>query len=236
MAAVLACGSGAVLSYRSAAALWRIRPSARGRIDVTLPRSVAARPGIEPHRCRIRSDETTVESGIPVTTAARTLLDLASVLDRRQVARAWREVDLLELAGALSVADLVGRHPRRRGTHTIGALLADRQIGIAITRSELEDRFLEFLRSVGVPRPQVNVPVEGLEVDCVWRGHGLIAELDGRRFHRTHDAFERDRARDRVLQTAGWRVIRITWRQLHLQPERLASDLNILLRRSPLRF
>ena len=95
--------------------------------------------------------------------------------------------------------------------------------------SEFELRFLEFLDSAGLPSPQTNVLVEGLEVDCLWREQRLVLELDGRDFHATRAAFERDRERDRILQVAGWRPVRITWRQLHGSPGRLARDLQRLL-------
>ena len=85
----------------------------------------------------------------------------------------------------------------------------------------------------GIERPQTNVPllVEGrwIEVDCVWRRQCLIVELDGRETHGTAHAFENDRARDRALITAGWHVMRITWRQLHDEPEAIARDLRAFL-------
>ncbi len=92
-------------------------------------------------------------------------------------------------------------------------MLAEGRIGTAVTKSELEERFLRFLADWGLPRPELNasIAVRGgfVEADCVWRASRLIAELDGRAVHDTAAAFERDRARDRVLNAAGWRVVRI---------------------------
>lgn len=103
-----------------------------------------------------------------------------------------------------------------------------------ITRSELEERFLRFVRHWALPRPEVNasVKVRGIwfEVDCSWPEDRVVVELDGRQVHATASAFETDRARDRALAVAGWRVVRITWRQLHEEPGALAADLRALLR------
>lgn len=113
------------------------------------------------------------------------------------------------------------------------AILAGADVGATITRSELEDRFIAFLESAGLPRPQTNASLHAaglwLEVDCLWRAERLIVELDGFAFHGSADAYERDRARDRALSVAGWRVVRVTWRQLHDAPGALAADLHRLL-------
>ena len=97
------------------------------------------------------------------------------------------------------------------------------------TRSLLEDDFLAFLRRVGLPRPRVNPNLHGYECDCAWPEHGVIVELDGHAVHGTRDAFERDRARDRTLNAHGWRVVRVTWRQLRQEPDALAADLRRML-------
>jgi very-short-patch-repair endonuclease len=117
---------------------------------------------------------------------------------------------------------------------TIKAILAAADMGSMPTRSELEDRFLDFLERHRLPRPQVNASLEirgrWVECDCTWRESRLIVELDGRSTHDTAAAFERDRERDRVLSADGWWVVRVTWRQLHLDENRLATDLHRLLR------
>jgi very-short-patch-repair endonuclease len=124
------------------------------------------------------------------------------------------------------------RHPRRPGVPRLRAVLASGRVGI-VTRSELESRFLALVTAAGLPAPRVNarIPAGGrrFEVDCVWPEPRVAVELDGHAYHSTRAAFERDRARDRLLQAAGWRVIRITWRQLHDEPEAVMADLKRLL-------
>jgi REase_MTES_1575 len=234
MAAVLAAGPGAVLSHRSAAALWGLRHTRRARIEVTVPRSLRPRPGIQVHRGHLLDDEVGAVHRIPVTTVSRTLLDLASLVDAVQLERALDRAEALRLADHAALADLIARHPRRSGTRALRALLATRSIGATVTRSELEDRFLAFLDDAVLPRPEVNVPLElgpgaWIEADCIWRNQRLIVELDGHAAHATPRAFERDRSRDRALQAAGWHVVRITWRQLHDEPSTVAADLRTLL-------
>jgi very-short-patch-repair endonuclease/predicted transcriptional regulator of viral defense system len=234
MAAVLAIGGDAVLSHSWAAGLWGIRHPANSRIEVTAPRRVRPPTGVKVHRRTLPADEVTVLRAIPVTTVPRTLLDLATILDGRQVERAIEEAEVRRLDDALSIAELVERYPGRRGTGVIGAILAADRIGLTITRSELEERFLALLECHSLPGPELNVPIEvrgsWIEVDCVWRRSQLIVELDGHASHGTAAAFERDRARDRALHAVGWRVLRITWRQLHREPDQIAADLRPLLR------
>ena len=233
MAAVLASGPDAVLSHRSAACLWGIRPSTGRQVDVTVPRWRRARDGIEVHESALPADEVTTVLGISVTTVPRTVFDLGTVLGRRQTERALHEAEVLRLADDLSVADLVARYPRRAGVRTAKAVLAARRHGLAVTRSELEEHFLGFLEEAGLPRPEVNVALQvagsWLEVDCVWRPQRVVVELDGHAFHGTVLAYERDRKRDRLLIAAGWRVVRVTWRQLHDDRDAVASDLRALL-------
>ena len=230
MAAVLAGGPGAVLSHRSAAELWGLRQSSRGRIEITVATSLRVRPGIDAHRATLALDEVTVHDGIPVTTVPRTLLDLAAVVPPAQVERAIHEAEVLRLWDPLSLADLLERHPGARGTAAMREMIERAKQGLEVSRSELENRFLTLIAEKNLPRPQTNVLVEGYEVDCVWREQRLIVELDGHATHATREGFERDRARDRRLQAAGWRVVRITWRQLHDDPHAVAADLAALLR------
>ena len=141
--------------------------------------------------------------------------------------------EALRLTDALSLPDMVARHGRRHGVPALRRILDADRIGAALTRSELEARFLAFLDAHGLPRPRVNVQIETgggwLEVDGVWLRERLIVELDGYAHHGTRAAFERDRERDRALQAAGWRVVRITWRQLHERPTAVAAELRAIL-------
>ena len=233
MAAVLAFGPTAVLSHRSAAALWGLRPTARSRIEVTVPNWRRARQAVQVHVASLLPDEATVEKGIPVTTVTRTLLDLASLLDRRQVERAINEAEVRRLADPLSLEDLIARHRRRAGTRVLKHILASGALGEGVTRSELEERFLELVDRAGLPRPELNASVEvagrWIECDCLWRQRRVVVELDGHAYHRTRAAYERDRVRDRSLQAAGWRVVRVTWRHLHEGRLELVADLQALL-------
>lgn len=224
MAATLACGPKAVLSHQSAAALWAIRPTAKARIDVTVPQQLRSRPGLHPHRAVLPADEITVHDGIPTTTPARTLLDLAAVVPKQTLERALDEAEVLRLPGPNTLVD---RYPRRRGTANLRALLLNAR-SPTLTRTDLEARFVTFLDEWGFDRPPINTIIEEYEVDAAWREARLIVELDGFEVHGTRAAFERDRARDRRLQAAGWRVVRITSRQLDGSAE-LAQELRKLL-------
>jgi len=212
MAAVLAAGDGAVLSHRAAADLWEIRPWS-GYPEVTASRSKVI-PEVITHRSLVAKHEQTLRNGIPVTTPTRTLYDLAAVLGQDELERAHREALVLGLPLKLDGT----RRP------AIRELLADRP-----TKHELERRFRRFLRRHRLPLPETNVQLPFGEADCVWRENRLTVELDGYDVHRSRSAFERDRARDREAALLGWRVVRITWRQLRDEPARLAADLRLLL-------
>jgi hypothetical protein len=234
MAAVLYCGHGAVLSHRSAAALWRIRSPSGRAIEVTAPVRSGSRGSIHWHHAMLPADEVTTEDGIPVTTPTRTIFDLSVVLSVDAVERAMREAERLRLYDSLSLEDLLARYPRRRGVCAIRECLhRRRELPEGVSREELEARFVIFLDRAGLPRPQANawltVRERRFQVDCLWRAQRLIAELDGHATHGTRMAFESDRERDRLLHVAGWRVVRITWRQLHQEPEAISSDLRKLL-------
>jgi very-short-patch-repair endonuclease/predicted transcriptional regulator of viral defense system len=228
MAAVLAGDVGAVLSHRSAAALWGVRDTARLDIEITAPRE-RDRPGIQAHRTQLPADEVTTHRGIPVTTPARTLLDLAAVLDGHRLARAAERAEVLRLTSPTSLAALVARYPRRPGTPALKRLIDDHRIQPTITRSKLERRFLTLLDANDLPRPLTNTPIDRYEADFAWPAHHLVVELDGYETHGTRHAFERDRARDRALQAQGWRVVRVTWRQLHDDRAAIAAELRALL-------
>ena len=208
MAAVLACGDRAVLSHRSAAALWGIQSPLKGPIDVTIPGTSGrkTRVGIVLHRSTtLAASSCTRCLGIPVTTPDRTLADLRPVLSPAQLAAAIREAEFRELVIPAEVA--TGR-----------------------ARSELEQRFLTLCRRHRLPQPVVNARVDRYEVDFLWADHGVIAELDGWESHRTRSAFEGDRARDARLAILGYRVVRFTWRQVERDPREVSGTIRSLLR------
>ena len=231
VAAVLAIGDDAALSHRSAAELWGIRGS-HWQIDVTCPRALRQRGGMTLHRHPLPADEVVVRDGIRVTSPPRTLLDLAGVLGPQQLRRAYEQAEILRLDSTLSLGRLIERHENRKGTNALCGLLGSQALP-AITKRELEERFLTTIRAGGLPEPRTNTVVEGLEVDAFWPAARLVVELDSRGFHLNRIAFERDRERDRKLMLAGYRVVRITWRQLHDDPARIVRDLRQLIRSAP---
>ena len=226
MAAVLACGSNAVLSHRSAAALWRIVPRWPWPVDVTAP-TRRRHPGIRVHRSPLAN--TTTRHGIPATTPAQTLLDLADVLDDRQLARAVNEAYVLNLTTPDELAALLTRSPGRRTSRLKLHTNATRP-----TRSHLEDDFLRFVKRHRLPVPEVGPRIAGRHtVDFIWREQRLIAELDSWNFHHTKQAFETDRDRDADHLTEGFRTIRITHERLEQNPLKEADRLRTLLRQRP---
>jgi very-short-patch-repair endonuclease len=230
IAAVLAAGPGAVLSHASAAALWALRPSASALVDVTVPARSGRRrrPKIRIHRTgRLAPDEVTRHLGIPVTTVARTLLDLMDTFSKQQTKRAPDEAEHLGLLDLTSLRAVVHANPGRRGT----ALLTLAGAAPERTRSPLEDRLLELIERHGLPRPQVNERVTGHEADFVWTEQKLIVETDGRGAHLTRAAFENDRLRDRANLRAGYSTIRLTDKALDDEAT-VVADLRARLRSS----
>jgi very-short-patch-repair endonuclease/predicted transcriptional regulator of viral defense system len=222
MAAVLAYGEGATVSHRSATSLWRLLPypAHDGTVDVTVPARYAKhRPGIRVHRVRcLPSGERTKLDGIPITTPARTLLDLAAVAPSRALEQAMAEAERRLLARRSELAALLSRYPGRPGSRVLRVLL-EADEGPALTRSEAEERFLSLIRKAGLPAPSVNARLGPYEVDFLWREAGLAVEVDGFAFHADRASFEADRRRDADLASRGVTVVRVTWRQIVDQPE-----------------
>lgn len=197
LAAVLACGEGAVLSHLSAAAHWRLLPHAGGPVHVTIPDrgSRRRRRGIHIHRSSVLGfQETTRHRGIPVTNPGRTLADLRRAEPPELGRRAARQAAVFGLNTGDDGDD-------------------DR------TRSELERRAIWLFQRHRIPLPEVNVYVAGLLVDFLWRPEWLIVEVDGWRYHRGRDAFEDDRGRDARLRQLGFEVLRFSYRQVFEEPE-----------------
>jgi very-short-patch-repair endonuclease len=233
MAAVLAAGPDAVLSHRAAAALWGIRRSERSAIDVTCPRRLDI-PGVDSHRTVLPPDEVTVHDGIPVTNPARTLFDLAAVVTPQQLRHALNEAEIRRLASPLPLDALIARHPRRKGTQALRrALEHERTTGETVIRSRFETKFLDFADRYGLPRPKMNEPLGSYEPDALWPEQRVVVELDSYGIHATRQSFESDRERDRDLTLAGYRVIRITWRQLTDDADALAEQLSGILAATP---
>jgi very-short-patch-repair endonuclease len=234
MAAVLACGPGAVLSHRTAGQFWGIVPRSPIAPEVTRPASFRGRPGIRGHQAMLPDDEIEVVGGIPVTSVSRTLFDLAAIQTERQLERAMNEAKVRRRTSRLSLPQLLARYPGRRGAVNLGGLLVSKRPG-GITRNDFEELFVAFLDANGLPRPRLNatLSIRGrfLKPDCIWDEQRLLLELDGREVHGTEQAFEDDRQRDRILLAEGWRSTRVTWRQLRDEPAAIATDLRRLLAR-----
>jgi very-short-patch-repair endonuclease len=234
MAAVLFCGPEAVLSHRSAAALWGIRPQSGRAIEVTTASKSRSRGGIQRHFALLPADEMMTRHRIPVTIVPRTLFDLAVVEPVDRVESAMREAEFLRLENRLSLPDLLARYPGRQGSRAIRECLARRaELPEGRTRSWLEERFLPFLRRHRLPRPQFNPWIQAggrsFQVDCLWPEASVVVELDGFAAHGTRIAFREDRARDRILRVAGYGVTRIAPEQLEEEPAAIAADLRALL-------
>jgi very-short-patch-repair endonuclease len=230
-AAVLAYGEGALLSHRSAATLWGLARRRSPLIDITATtgrQGVQRREGIFIHRGRLHVEDRAVRGGLPITTVARTLFDLAELVNIKRLESAWEEADRLGLLELRAVEQVCERGYGRRALRPIRRLLAEARAA-TITRSPLEDEFAAFCRDHNLPTPSFNTTVLGFEVDALWPRQRLAAELDSWEFHRHRAAFERDRARDSALQVAGYRIIRITHRRVHGEADKLAAEIRALL-------
>jgi hypothetical protein len=239
MAAVLAAGEGAALSHRDAAALHGILPpGSHQRTEVTTTGRAATTDRIRVCPTTVLDgEETTTRRGIPVTTVARTLVDLAHTVTKDRLAKALNEAERLHLldANALerSLAKTAERHGRGyRATREALAELAE--TGVVFTRSELEERFLSLVVTpYGLPRPLTNASIEGMEFDAVWREQRVVVELDGWSSHHTRRAFQEDRERSNELTAKGYRVLRFTYADVSRRPERIAHRVARALRYPP---
>jgi Protein of unknown function (DUF559)/Transcriptional regulator, AbiEi antitoxin len=226
MAAVLACGAGALLSHLSAAGLWEIAAGRPGRIDVIVRRhGPRARPGIAIHRPReLLGHDRRSRNGIPLTAPSRTLLDLAGVLRKRALCEAIQAADRRNLLDVDDLIKLAHESRGRAGTGTLLSLLSEYR-PLPETGSWLEHRFLPLVDAGGIARPAVDVVVEWFEVDCLWPTERVIVELDSYGFHRDPHTFESDRRRDVALQLAGYIVLRFTYRRVVGEPGAMIAEL-----------
>lgn len=229
IAAVFAAGEGATLGYRSAGALCNLRPQNTGPVEIIVSRrGVKPQRGIRIHTTRsLHPDDLTRRDGIPCTTPARTIVDLAAVLPSHAMRRVLENAQIERIFDLTAITAALNRAPGRKGTGTLRTLLTDLAPEPPRTRSDFEAAFLTLIAQADLPSPTVNGYVNGYEVDFHWPDAKLIVETDGRGTHGTEVAFERDRQRDLELKLADWDVIRITWRQLTREPHNVVA----LLRR-----
>jgi len=224
MAAVLAYGPGALLSHYPAAVLWELRPPPAHEMHVIVAASgVKSRDGVRAHRtAHLDPADATRRHGIPVTSPARTLLDVAATEPASVLDRAANEARVLRLVSDHSLTEQFARYPNHRG---VRALRRTTLTEPKLTRSEAEHRLLELIRAAQLPEPLTNARVAGYEADFLWPDHRLVVEVDGYAFHSTRRSFERDRRRDADLTSRGYRVIRLTWRQITAEPEVVIAQL-----------
>ena len=218
VAAVLASGPEAALSYHAAGADWAIRPWEERLIDVTVPRGGSrTRPGLRIHSTRgLDPRDVWRHNGIRVTSPARTLLDLADVLTHKGLHRAVRQAQALNLAQVRQIADVLTRANGRRGAPRLAALIAD---GPAPTRSELEDLVLNVIDAGGLRRPQINRRLGGVYPDLRWPDQRLTVECDGATWHDGKLAREDDAERQAHPEANGERVLRVSWQQAAFEPQ-----------------
>jgi very-short-patch-repair endonuclease len=215
-AALLAAPDGSALGHYSAGSLWgMLTPeSGDGLIHiVTRDVRIRPRPGVCIHRSRtLTARDIRIHDGVPVTSPARTLLDLGELLTERECELAYDRALVARIMTAVEVERVLDGAHGRAGKRLLRKLLA-RQCGPTVTRSEAEERFLALIRRAKLPEPRVNARVHGYEVDFYWPGR-LIVEIDGFRFHSTQRAFEHDHRKDAVLRGGGFPVLRFTWHQI----------------------
>ena len=227
MAAVLACGARAVLSHGSALALWGIWRRWDRPFDVTVTGDRRPR-GIRVHRTpTLDRRDTTRHRGIPVTTLARTLLDMAPSTTPKSLTRAVNTGRQNGHVHLDALAEVVKRHPRHRGAPKLRSVLG--LAGQRPTRSGFEDDFLEFCRRFGLPTPEVNTVVAGHEVDALFAEEKVIVELDSWPFHSSRTSFEDDRKRDADTLMADHVTVRLTNERFDGEPEQVADDVQAIL-------
>ena len=232
MAAVLSAGDGAAASHHAAGALDELT-RARKTIDVTIPtRSARMRDGVCIHRSTtLRPSDVTTVDGIPCTTVARTLLDLAEVLTDRALERAFDHAAAAETLDLAGLHDQIEHNRTRPASRKLRAAIERHIPGSTPTAGELEELMLALVRATNLPDPEVNVWLDlgdgepPIKADFLWREAGLIVETDGFATHGSRMAFESDRRRDQRAIAAGFTPVRFTWRQLRYEPARVASIL-----------
>ena len=229
LAAVLACGPGAALSHGDAAAVHGLR-QAGARTHVTVPRGGShSRGGIVVHRVRrLAPEDVTEVNGIRVTTVARTALDLAETLSTHALVGLLERMEIMRVFDLTELRATMERNPGRRGLKPLSDALARLDAAPEGDDAALQRRFLQLCRRHGLPEPQQQAIIGPYTVDFFWPAAGLVVETDGRTYHATRAAFERDRRRDVDLAAWGLRVLRVTWRQVTEEKPALITALSRL--------
>lgn len=228
-ATVLYFAGHGVLSHATAAAVWGlIEPPEH--VTVTLVAHHAnPRQGIQIHRTKaLHPLDLRIHQGLPVTAPARALIDYAAAATAAELEQAMAQARVQRLIRGGDVEGALARAPHRKGTAAVKALLTAEH-DPAFTRRALERRMLALIRAAQLPAPRTNTKLLGFEVDFFWPEQRLVVETDGGQFHNHPRAFENDRRRDQILLAAGYRVMRITWRQLRDEPLAVVARLTMAL-------
>ena len=231
MAAVLACGPGAVLSHAAAGAHWNLRSSSAAVVDVSVPSHAGRRPqsGIRLHRSTtLTPGQCAVHEGIPVTTVARTLVDLADCKDRRTAERATDQAEVLGLFDLTAIQEAIAANPGRKGAAAMRRVLEEYGEGAGLTESELEDEFLRLCERFGIRRPEVQTQIGPDRPDFLWRDQSLVVETDGWRWHGGRARWEADQRKAMRLQMQGLTVVRVSYRRVFCEPAQVAADLKLI--------
>lgn len=225
MAAVLACGEGALLSHCSAAALWGIEAERNRKIDVSVRRRTRLRrPGIcVRSRSELRDGDVGCRNGIPVTGIVRTLVDIAAELSPRAVERAVNEADKLDLIDPEALRSALDEYEGEPGIGPLRAILDIRTF--RLSDSDLEIAFRQIAKRAGLAIPLTKQMVNGFEVDFYWPVSGLVIETDGLRYHRTPSSQARDARRDRTHILAGMTPLRFTHYEVRYEATKVAHAL-----------
>ncbi len=234
MAAVLACGPGAVLSHRSAAAIRGILEDARAVVDVIAPhRRGRVVDGIRAHACVLHPDDIDEVDGIPCTSLARTIVDLAGEVPERMLTSAYRQSEKLEELDLRALRAAMSRVARPRGIRKLRRVIAEFNPDMLYAESDTEIRILQICDDFGLPRPQVNplLEVEGhaYRPDLLWPRHLVIVEGDGAADHSSQRDRHLDLEREQRLRRAGYLVRRFTWHQVTYQPDLVATTIRRIL-------
>jgi hypothetical protein len=224
LAAVLACGEGALLSGRAAAHLFGLLKGSAPPPEVTT-RTERRVPGVRTRRSR-QLDDATTWGAIPVTTVARTLTDLAGDLPLDALARACHEAGVRYRTTPAQVEAVLAQRPNTPGARKLHSILRG---DTRVTLSKLEKRFLQLLRQEGLALPQTNRPAGGRRVDCRWPERNLTVELDSYQFHNSRHSWEQDRRRERAAHARGDEFRRYTYGDVFEYPAEMLTELRALL-------
>jgi hypothetical protein len=230
MAAVLACGPGAVLSHFSAGHLWGLGGSS-GPVEVLRQAGGAAHRGLRLHQTRrLEPYEVTLVRGIPATSIERTLLDLAGGMGAKRIERALVQADKTGRLSWPALAHILRRRRGRKGAGRLKRIAAEVDPRAVETLSVTEVDFLALWRETGLPLPAVNVLVEGHLVDFLWPRQKVVVETDSWGFHGDRSSFERDHQTDVDLVAAGYDVHRTTYKMLERYPDLFLSNVRRAIR------